>query len=421
MTLAANVVARLVALGCVLAASLVLAWDGGPAAVGLYALLHVLPGLVATIVTCGLAIAAPFFLAGGHARDRRLPLTLVAIAAAGGSGGAAIWAGAAPHFAGPLFGDLSPSLVAVAGASVLTRVAVTTAKACSQGRGDLAGANRVIVSEELAFLPAYGALSAAGLETAAAVVVALPVADVAVAIPAWTRLARRRFFAGAARPSPSLARDIAAYGLRAQVGGFIGQLNLRLDFVILSALTGPAVLGIYAVASKFAELLRVVTMALTYVLYPAYARDGRSGAAARARRAIPRAGLATAGAAAVLWLSAAIAIPAIYGAAFDGATAPARILLAGLALEGVAAVITAFLYGAGRPGLNSWAMAAGLAVTVALDLALIPRHGVIGAAIASAAAYTTVSVTLIWMFSRLGRGDAAPVVRTGALSRAEAR
>jgi O-antigen/teichoic acid export membrane protein len=123
----------------------------------------------------------------------------------------------------------------------------------------------------------------------------------------------------------------------------------------------------------------------------------------------------------VLWLSAAIAIPAIYGAAFDGATAPARILLAGLALEGVAAVITAFLYGAGRPGLNSWAMAAGLAVTVALDLALIPRHGVIGAAIASAAAYTTVSVTLIWMFSRLGRGDAAPVVRTGALSRAEAR
>jgi O-antigen/teichoic acid export membrane protein len=421
MTLAGNVAARVAALASVFAATLLLAWDGGPAAVGVYALLHVLPGLVGTIASCGLAVAVPYFLAGPRGRDRRLPATLVAMAAGGGVVGGVLWAAASPLFAGPLFGELSPWLVATAGTAVLTRLVVTTAKACSQGGGDLPGANRVIVGEEVMFLPAYGVMSAAGLEGGAAVIFALLAADAATAVPAWSRLVRRGFFAGAGRPSRRLARDVAAYGLRAQVGGLIAQLNLRLDFVILTALTGPAVLGVYAVASKFAELLRVVTMALTYVLYPAYARAGRARAAAGARRAIPRAGLLTAGAAVVLWLGAGAMIPAVYGAAFHDAVIPARIILLGLALEGVAAVITAFLYGAGRPGLNSWAMAAGLAVTVALDLVLIPLYGEIGAAIASAAAYTTASLALLWMFSRVGRAGPASAIRTASFSRVEAR
>jgi O-antigen/teichoic acid export membrane protein len=420
MTLLGNVAARLAALASVLAATLLLAWDGGPAAVGLYALLHVLPGLVGTIASCGLAVAVPFFLAGPRRQDRRLPPTLVVIAVAGGTAGTALWVIATPLFAGPLFGDLSPGLVALAGTAVLTRLVVTTAKACSQGGGDLPGANRVIVTEELMFLPAYGAMSVAGLEGATAIVVALPAADIATAVLAWARLVRRGFFARATRPSASLAREVAGYGLRAQTGGLVAQLNLRLDYVILGALTGPAVLGLYAVASKFAELLRLVTMSLTYVLYPAYARAGRYAAAAAARRAIPRAALLTIGAAVVLWVSAGTVITAVYGATFQDAVAPARIVLFGLALEGVAAVITAFLYGAGRPGLNSWAMAAGLAATVALDLALIPRHGVIGAAVASAAAYATASVALIWIFSRVGRADPAPAMSTGTLARAEA-
>jgi O-antigen/teichoic acid export membrane protein len=418
MSVAGNVAARVAALGAIFVATLVLAWDGGPAAVGVYALLHVLPGLVATVVSCGLVAAVPYFLAGPRAGDRRLPATICALALASGLAGAALWAALAPLFAAPLFGGIEAGLVAAAGAAVLTRLAVTSAKACAQGSGDLAGANLVIFAEELMYLPAYAGLRAAGLDTSAAIVLALPAADVATALLGWGRRARRGFFAGGRPPSVRLAREVAAYGLRAQVGGLIAQLNLRLDYVILTALTGPAVLGVYAIASKFAELLRVLTMALTYVLYPTYARDGRRRAAARARSAIPRAGLLTAGAAAVLWLSAPVLIPAVYGSGFADAVLPARILLLGLALEGVAAVITAFLFGAGRPGLNSWAMAAGLVVTLALALALIPAFGVVGAAIASAAAYATASLALMWMFARVGHPDVPPVL---ALSKAEAR
>lgn len=421
MSLLGNVTARLGALAAVLAATLLLARDGGPAAVGVYVLLHVLPGLIGTVVSCGLVVAIPYFLAGPSSEDRRLPLTVVAIAAGSGAIGALLWAAAAPLLEATILPGLPTWLVALAGAAVLTRLLVTSAKACSQGSDDLPGANRVIVTEELLFLPAYGALSLADARPGVAIVVALLLADVATASLGWARLARRGFLTGAGRPSARLARQLAGYGARAQVGGLISQLNLRLDFVILGALTSPSVLGVYAIASKFAELLRVVTMAITYVMYPAFARDARQHAVARARRLLPRAGLLTAAGAVVLGAAAALVIPAVYGSAFDDAIGPARIIAAGLALEGVAAVVTAFLFGVGRPGLNSCAMTVGLAVTVALDLILIPRFGAPGAAAASACAYAATSLALVWMFSRVAGSAAGGAFRPGTLSRVEAR
>jgi O-antigen/teichoic acid export membrane protein len=138
------------------------------------------------------------------------------------------------------------------------------------------------------------------------------------------------------------------------------------------------------------------------VLYPEFARDGRARAAARVRALLPKAALATVAVALPLWLAAGTAIPSVYGPDFGDAVTPARIILAGLVFEGVAAVITAFLYGAGRPGLNSIAMGVGLVATVALDLALIPPFGATGAAVASATAYTATTLALGSMFVRVG-------------------
>jgi O-antigen/teichoic acid export membrane protein len=400
-----NVAARVAALGCVFLATLILARHGGPAVVGIYALLHVLPGLLGTIVSSGLPVAVPYFLAGPDREDRRLPFTLIAIAVVAGAVGTALWAASAPLFGPLLFPDLSLPIVILAGVAVLTRLITITAKACSQGSDDLGGSNLVIFCEEFMFLPAYGVLWGAGVHGFAAVVAALLLADAATAGLAWIRLARRQFFRSAARPSLQLARRIGSYGLRAQVGGVITQLNLRLDFVLLTLLTGPAVLGVYAVASKFAELVRVLGMALTYVFYPKFAKDGRARAVATARRLIPKAGLLTAGALVPLWLVAGVVIPAFYGSAFGSAVTPTRIILLGLVFDGVAGAITAFLYGIGRPGLNSLAMAVGLAATLVLDLVLIPPFGTVGAAVASAVAYMTTALALVGFFWWLGRTD----------------
>ncbi|MFY9577997.1 MAG: polysaccharide biosynthesis C-terminal domain-containing protein [Gaiellaceae bacterium] len=399
-------------------ATLVVARTNGPVGVGIYALVRVLPGLIGVLISAGLPGAVTYFLAGPDRKNRHLPLTVVAMTLVGGAAGTALWMAGAPLLAGRVFPRLSLGLVLLAGVTVLTQLIVATAKSCSQGTDDLPGANRVIVNEEFMFLPAYGALWFVGFHGYAASITGLLLADVATSVLAWNRLGRRGFFRQAAPPSTELGRRIAGYGLRAQVGGMVTLLNLRLDFILLNVLAGPAVLGVYAIASKFAELLKIPALALTYVLYPRYARDGHAVARAKARRLLPRAGLLTAGSIVPLWFAATYLIPALYGPDFRGGIAPAHIILFGLALEGIAAVITAFLYGIGRPGLNSFGMAAGLLVTVVLDLLLIPRYGATGAAIASAAAYATGTVALVWFFWWVAPNRA--LVWRRSLSRADA-
>jgi O-antigen/teichoic acid export membrane protein len=403
--LISNVVARLGALFSLAFATLLVARLGGPAAVGVYALLRVLPSLAGVVLSAGLPGAVTYFLAGPGSTDRRLPSTILAMALVGGGVGAVLWAVGAPVLAHVFFPELTVGLVAWAGLTVPTQLQVATVKSFCQGSDDLRGANWVILLEEFTFLPAYVALLIVGIRGNVAIIAGLLLADVATFAWTWSRIVGRGGFREVRPPSWTMARTIAGYGTRAQVGGVLTLLNLRLDFAILDAIAGPAVLGTYAIASKFAELLKILPMALTYVLYPKYSGETRPVAAAHARSLLPKAGIIVAAAAVPLWVAATYLLPLVYGDNFRPAIEPAHILLIGLAAEGVAGVITAFLYGIGQPGLNSFAMGAGVVVTVVLDVLLIPHLGAVGASVASSAAYLSSTAALVAFFFRLTRSD----------------
>ena len=127
-----------------------------------------------------------------------------------------------------------------------------------------------------------------GYKGITSVIIALIASGSLAMLTGLVRLRQRGFFTGWGRPSTALAKKIAAFGGRGQLGNMLWLMNLRFDFILLGALAGPAVLGIYAVASKFAELMRLLPTALNYVLYPRFARLGaargdRRGPAAAAQ------------------------------------------------------------------------------------------------------------------------------------------
>ena len=406
---ASNLAARVAALAALTAASVLVARTAGPAGVGLLVMLRLVPWLVGLLLSCGLYGAAPYFLAGrDRSADGRVAPTLAAIALAAGTAGTVLWLLAAPLIQAYVFPTLSAGLVALAGVSVLTQVLETSAKTCSQGSGDLRGANRIIVLEEVLFLPGYLALVAAGVPEPTAMVVALLAADALDAGQGWGRLVRRGFFRPYAPPSWRHVRQVASYGVRAQAGSVALLLNARLDFAVVTALAGPGTLGVYAVASRYAELLRLPALALNYVLYPQYARHS-AASAAQAAAALRRAAWLPAVAAVPMAVAAPLVLPAVYGEAFTAAVVPAWILLGGLAGGGVSGVILAYLSGTGRPGLGSSAIATGVLVTLALDVALIPGYAEVGAAVASTVAYLCTAAVLILLFRTLTR-DPRPAV-----------
>jgi O-antigen/teichoic acid export membrane protein len=205
-----------------------------------------------------------------------------------------------------------------------------------------------------------------------------------------------------------------SYGARAQLGNLLWLVNLRLDMLMLGALAGPSTLGVYAVASKSAELMRLPTNATNYVLYPRFARLQETEASIQVRHLLPRACGLTIVAAPVLAIVSVVALPLLFGPAFRSAVTPACLLLLGLCVEGAAAVSTAYLCGRGRPGANSLGMGLGVLVTVVLDLALIPRYGAIGAAVASSAAYLATTGLLTTLTLRLSGRTAPDAVPTHA-------
>ena len=397
-----NLVARIGALVSLTIASFVVARLGGPPAVGILVLFRVLPWLLGVLLSGGLFGAAPYFLAR-PASDARLPLTLFTIAAVSGAVGAAMWTTASPLLRETFFPNISLGVVALAGITVLTQNLESTAKACSQGTTDFVGSNRIIVLEELLFIPAYLLLLAVGVQETVAIVPAMAIGDLCTAGQGWGRLARRGFFRNAGRPSFAIARRVYSYGVRAQVGSVILLVNARLDFAIVGALVGPAALGVYAVASRYAELLRLPGLAVNYVLYPTYAGVDGKVAARDARRMLITLAWIPAAAALPLAAAAPIVLPLVFGEAFRSAVVPAWILLFGLSAVGVSGIVSAFLFGDGRPGLNSLGLTSGLVVTVILDVLLIPRFGVVGAAVASCAAYLTTSLVLLLCFVKVAR------------------
>lgn len=396
-----NLVARVVALASIAVVTVIVARTGGADDVGLLALMRVLPGVVGVLAACGLPSAVGYFVGGPERDHPRLWPTVHAIMAVGAVGGTLVWLALAPLIHDRLMSTTTGPVVAAVGLTVATQLPVAVGKACLQALGDSRGASIVIAAEEAAFLPAYGMAWALGLRSGWLLVAALLIADVAVAVLAWVRIARlvraRRVTSGVqlGLPDRALGARLLRFGLRSQVGGVMSLLNLRLDVVLLGSFADPATVGVYVVASKYAELLRLPALALTWVAYPKVAHEGAVEFTRRAGRSVSWLLAVGAGTAAILALAAFPVLPLVYGPEFASATWPAALIAVGLVAEPAAGLATAYLMGTGRPGTNSAVLGVGLAITVALDLLLIPTYGALGAAVASATAYLSTDLVLL--------------------------
>lgn len=186
--------------------------------------------------------------------------------------------------------------------------------------------------------------------------------------------------------------DTLAYGMRGYIGNVLQFFNYRLDAFIVNFFVGPSGAGIYGVSVAMAELLWHLPNSVGFVIFPKAAASRPSAM----NRFTPRVFGVTLGLTALA--SAALAaigrplIRLIYTRFFEDAYVPLLALLPGVVLLGGAKVLTNEIAGRGYPHYNSISSGMGLIVTLILDLLLIPRHGVLGASIASSLAYTSMLV-----------------------------
>lgn len=204
-----------------------------------------------------------------------------------------------------------------------------------------------------------------------------------------------------------LVRASVLFGLKMHPGLVAYWANLSLDRLIVNYFLGAYAVGLYGVAGSLGELMWQIPAAIAIALLPrAVGSDSATGeAAARAARlATALVALGCAGTAAV----APLLVPALFGREFSPAVPALLMLLPGVIMFTPGKVLTAYLIAQGHQQAMSYASGAGLAVTLALDMLLIPRWGIVGAAAASTAAYgVTSAVNTAWFLrvSMIGMKD----------------
>jgi O-antigen/teichoic acid export membrane protein len=184
-----------------------------------------------------------------------------------------------------------------------------------------------------------------------------------------------------------LAKKMLRYGAKVHVGTVSGLANSSLDQVLLAAFLPSRYLGLYVAAVGASGVAQVFSLAVQMVSTPSIAqRESVEERTAVLRAVFRRYWILSLPVALALAAILPFGIPIIFGAEFKDAIWAAEILLIGSLLIGARDVLSGGANALGDPWLGSKAQLWAMGATVILLCALLPVLGIVGAAIASAAA-----------------------------------
>jgi len=183
------------------------------------------------------------------------------------------------------------------------------------------------------------------------------------------------------------------FGLRGFVGGLLLDLNTRVDVLLLGLLAGSRSVGVYSIASLFAESIFQLAMVARYSYDPVVTTlfvEGRfDDLRATIRLAKRRVYLLVV----VVIVLANLAYPIVVGIFFDRGLVKESwpvfaLLCSGIAISAGYIPFTNLLQQVEAPGRQSLLLGLVGGTNLLLNLLLIPPFGIVGAALATAIAQT---------------------------------
>ncbi len=197
------------------------------------------------------------------------------------------------------------------------------------------------------------------------------------------------------------ARELVRYGVKSSLSNTAEMVNVRVDVAVLGLLLTADEVGIYAVAAGLSMYVVPLSNAAAPWLFVQMARQDRDSTRALSfRRAVG----GTAVVATALALAAAVAgpplLPLLIGDGWADSVTPLRVLLAASVVRSVNFVVASSANGLGLPTTGGLGEAVGAVITIALIYPLITWLGVVGAAVASLAAYTASCTTMLAVVRR---------------------
>ena len=189
---------------------------------------------------------------------------------------------------------------------------------------------------------------------------------------------------------PNYGKQLLNYGYKAHFSNILAFVNYRADLFILGYFLGPLPVGIYVIAVNITEKLWLLSTAISTVLLPKLSElsdeeDKRKVLTPLISRWVL---WLTLMASALLALVGEWLIRFIFGTEFDAAYTAILYLLPGIVFGASSKVLANDIAARGRPELNLATSWISVTINVLGNIILIPKMGLLGAALATSISYS---------------------------------
>jgi len=197
-------------------------------------------------------------------------------------------------------------------------------------------------------------------------------------------------------PTLAASRDLLKFGGPRVFGQFSSTLNLRLDQLVMASCMPPQLLGLYAVAVVWSNILTPLVETLSQIVFPHVASKGGTESEKNRICVIMRISITvTLLLTGFLLFLTPVIFPFVFGNDFEQAILPALILVVAAGVLGFKGVAGAVLNGLGQPKYGAIAEILGFIATGVGLAIFLPLWQITGAAIASLLSYTIAAFYLV--------------------------
>lgn len=188
--------------------------------------------------------------------------------------------------------------------------------------------------------------------------------------------------------SIDMLKDMLRYGIKAQIGNVIQTLNYRLDIFIINYYLPVAQVGIYSRAVALGETLWKITGSVGTVILPMTTHSKDKIEMREFINKITRMSfyLILLGSVFLVIISKPL-IMILLGKPFLPAADALNFLIPGISIFSISNILSNYIAGVGKVEKNIIASTVSCILTVVLDIMLIPKMGINGAAIGTSISY----------------------------------
>lgn len=200
----------------------------------------------------------------------------------------------------------------------------------------------------------------------------------------------------------TIFQNFFSYGIKNYLSNVLSFFHYKIDMFLVNIFLNPAAVGFYSIAVGLSQQIWLISEASGTVLFPRISSETNQKNLKEFTPLVCRNILfISLILTAVLFFIGRHLIVLLYSQQFFNAIAPFQILLVGTVMISAWRILANDLSGRGKPMLNVYINAITAIVNVVLNILLIPKFGIAGAAWATSASYTAALIIIVIVYSRI--------------------